>query len=352
MRWYTKVIIASKAHVQQLEHSLLKEKKEALRQQLQLQGYGQQDIEAELQKLNRTPIDPFMRYFVMKYDKIVPWRMIKSAGDLKNYLTNEMLPKLKKASFDTEAENSSFFVKDIDVERAWRADPANRIYSKAYSLHKSGKEKEAKDLAIAEVNKQKQLSYRQWLDHSAKWNDNPWFQYSLLDTMLSTSPNTSYSSAIPVESDIIQDIHDKIKGGDTEFGMMATYWKLSNQGTKKVAFTTGQDGWALIPSSKKSQENETTYGLYSQNLKALQRYGRDAGWCVGQEYHSNAYLSLGDFYILTEKNRAVIAIRIGESGNIAPDWSKYFRICNYFSSCGRSDYCCCCCVETKDSGFL
>ena len=284
MTWY-KIHLASKQHVQQLSA--------------------------------KGAVTPFMKMLIMKYDKIIPWKDIKTPGLLLNYVSQTMLPNLYGKIDKDSADN--YYLKDVDVEKEYKNNPNDQIIHTAFNVFQTNAEG-GKEILLNYFNEKKKDAFQEWKKVVDGFSPNPCFMYCVLEAAFKTSDKNITTACIPVEYHLMKKLHDLIENEakankPIDFGMMNKYMELADSETFKVEYTTGKDGWILIPSKSKCHKDKTKWGTFEQNLRVLRRYGKDAGWCVGQDNYSLTYLSGGDFYLLTTGGRARVAIRMEETGS-------------------------------------
>ena len=298
MTWY-KIHLASKQHVQQLSA--------------------------------KGAVTPFMKMLIMKYDKIIPWKDVKTPELLLNYVVQKLLPDLHNKIDTTSQDN--YYLRDVDVEKEYRNNPNDQTIHNAFNIFQTNKEA-GKAILLEHFNEKKKEAFQVWNETLDNYENNPCFRYCVLEAAFKTSNSMVTTSCMPVEHHLIKKLHDIIAQGSIDIGVMNKYMEIADAETFKVEYTNGKDGWILIPSKKRCASDPAKWGDFKQNLQVLRRYGKDAGWCVGQDAYSLRYLSDGDFYLLTTGGRARVAIRmeddtIGEvrgRNNIDENLMPYWEI--------------------------
>ena len=270
---------------------------------------------AKVQQLKIT--DPFMKMLVMKYSgqknkdgkPLIPWDKVKTQPQLISYIESTMLPEIKSRMDHNNPKN--YYLKKVDVAQEFQAHPDDPNVLAAFQMAKTDPDKASKML-IEMYNADKAQSFRIWWDlMETNYPSNPCFKYCILDSVFKTSTEETKTDCIPDDADIIAEIHDFVKQGNTAVNIISKYWDTIDKNSIKLSYINNKgDGWVLIPSKKHCEENPQQNGTFNNSIKKLRSYGKDALWCVARDEHARTYLSGGDFYILTVDKRARVAIRM------------------------------------------
>ena len=280
-------------------------------------------------------------------------RPIWGKGELQMWIGNNVLPKVYNL-MNPNAENNYYF-KDknsINVEAFVAAHEQDE--DSAYIIEKiqKGDEEGARDLILQRINEAKGEAFSKWARNMEESNIDPAFKVLLLNAVFASSPaNRITPVAVPFEAEIVDVLRKEVEetfqeGGNKQpFNVYKTYRQLVGTQNKidaaedshLIQYINDNKYWRIIPSKIKSQQNPRAYGSFESNLTDLMNYGSRGGWCVGQQSYANDYLSTGDFHILFDNEKPVVAIRfegddVAEvrginniSEEIKPYWEETFN---------------------------
>ena len=270
-------------------------------------------IAAFKDKVQRFKItDPFLIFFLQKYENEISWEEISSADDINAYISNKLLPELK-SSIDPESQ-SNRYLKQIDLEAEFQMNPGDPQVQQAYQIYKQDPEK-AQKVILDVVNGQKQNVFERWWNYVMRDNDiykqTPAFAYSVLKPIFDKSKANNKRSTMPLNEMAVAALYEKIKnsGGMEQFRIDKQYAKevsIANQKTTEVVKGTNfrdGNGWIRLPSQKNDPKN------FQKNVDKLITYSVPNGWCTGSGM-AVPYLSKGDFYLYVVDGKAEVAIRM------------------------------------------
>jgi hypothetical protein len=265
------------------------------------------------QKIQQYKInDPFLIFFLRKYENLIPWGNINSSQDIVNYISSKLLPDLfKKIDVNYEGNN---YLKDIDMEKEFRNNPNDPNVQQAWNLYRNDPEK-SKVIILNHINEQKKRIFNSWINYFTKGNDvyadNPAFSYVVLKPIIDLSPSTSKKMTFPLNEMAVASLYEKIKNsnGAEDFRVDKQYQKevgITQQKQMEVQKDSQQsktNGWIRIPSKINDPNN------FEKNINILTTYSIPNGWCTGSGM-ANPYLSKGDFYLYVVNGKAEVAIRM------------------------------------------
>jgi hypothetical protein len=270
--------------------------------------------------------DPFLKLVTVKYEKSILWQeVVKDELTFNQHIKDVLLPDLKKKTIWNEAYNQSaksLFVgyDHLDVEQILETDEfsddeysdvtiyLNDIgYYDEYlkteqipkSLSREEYEIECRDFAayaLATIlNKRKEAAFKVWFDNvQKKYSKNVAFQYLILKPIIEQSGYNSRRLLPAPDNGVLKWLFVRIQHElyvpSTNFGLEYRM-RLSNGLNHRVI-----NGWQFIPS-----------GI--ENAAKLTAAAR-SGWCVAGHNFAEAYLKFSDFYILREKGKPVVALRV------------------------------------------
>lgn len=205
--------------------------------------------------------DPFIIFFISKYERLIPWENIKNQDDINIYVKNVLVPAIKEKISQSEV-----------------------------------------------------ASAEKWTSLMSSYN-NPFFEYVVLAGISSPLDSKDNKELMPASPAVVKGIYNEIKdqNGRSNFHVYKKYLKDFNEmqssrlGAEENNNESGK--WLRIPSKKNDPEN------YEQNIEALTAYSKPNGWCTG-EGRARPYLSKGDFHLYIKNGKAEVAIRM-EKGELA-----------------------------------
>ncbi len=271
-------------------------------------------LAAARNKINALGIvDPSLKFFVHRYEDMIgkEWGNIKSSEDLENYISQTLMPTLQTKMDPTSDKNNYIKPQHIDIPQEYKDNPQDPILQQAYRAYQSGHQNEANKAYLEHLNYDKKNSFGEWskyLGEEEPYKNNPAFQYSVLKPILDSSPEETKAGPPPLNAEALAFIWEDINDNNiTQMNVLKKYKKIASkldkEGIQSVSAGGGNE-WIKIPSKIAEPEN------YDKNLKKLQSFSQGTGWCVARQYHSNAYLSKGDFWLYLSDGKAVVAIRL------------------------------------------
>lgn len=295
------------------------------------------------QKIDALGIaNPSLRFFIYSYEDLLNkpsvedpnisvYKMSIRSKDPETYLQNYIKKELimKELSDKINPKSSSNYYMDdttYDLEEDYkrnlnfqRTDPGHQIdpdLQKGYELfQRTGNLKEATEVALQNINRDKQISFFEWWNYVTKEDilkSDPAIMYSILKPMIETSPKNKKTGSPPVNPLAVSDIWEQIsKDGITQMNVAKKYRKAAEKYDKKTLQNEGkvsqedQKGgqWIIISSEKNDPEN------FKNNIEMLKRYSIPRNWCTGRGMAST-YLSKGDFHLYVKDGEARVAIRL------------------------------------------
>jgi hypothetical protein len=270
-------------------------------------------IAAAKNKINALGIvNPSLKFFVHRYEDMVgkEWENIKSSQDLQTYIFKILLPSLKE-KIDPSSNKSNYLKpQHVDIPQEYQLNPQDPIVQQAYNTYRRDPER-ANKAFLEHLNYDKKNAFEQWwkyLTDEEPYKNNPAFIYSILKPIIDSSPEDTKAGPPPLNSESLATIWDEItKNNVTQMNVLKQYRKISSEldkkGVQRIG-TSGNNEWIKIPSKISDPDN------YPTNLGKLQRFSQGTGWCIAREYHSDLYLSKGDFWLYLVEGRPMVAIRM------------------------------------------
>jgi hypothetical protein len=249
--------------------------------------------------------DPYLKGFIYKYEKIIPWNNIKTSEDINNYIRNTLLPQLYSL-IDEESENN-YYLKDVDLDRQFERNMDQPNVQRAKSLRIKDEDLAKKEI-LDPINKNKKDAFHLWWNYMTEGNDayreHPAFIYMVLKPIFDSSPADKVNGPLNQNALAISKVFEDMSSGE-QVNAIKAYKKAllevdemsqtSNADTKK-------EGWVRIPSKRRDPEN------FSKNVNRLKNLSIPRGWCTGQNM-AGTYLAKGDFWLLIRDGEARVAIR-------------------------------------------
>lgn len=269
--------------------------------------------------------DPFLKLLTVKYENSIPWQtVVKDELTLNQHIKDVLLPDLKKKTIWNEAYNQSsksLFVGDdhLDVEQILKTDEfsddeysevtqyLNGIdnydeYVETGQITESLEEytinmMEFAAYALASIiNNRKEDAFKIWFDNVQKKHPkNVAFQYLILKPIIEQSGYNSRRLLPAPDNGVLKWLFVRIQHEfylpSTNFGLEYRM-RLSNGLNHRVI-----NGWQFIPSGV-------------ENAAKLAAAAARSGWCIAGNNFAESYLKFSDFYILREKGKPVVALRV------------------------------------------
>ena len=267
--------------------------------------------------------DPFLKLLTVKYENSITWPVVKDELTLNQHIKDVLLPDLKKKTIWNEAYNQSsksLFVGDdhLDVEQILKTDEfsddeysevtqyLNGIdnydeYVETGQITESLEEYTINMMEFAAyalatiINNRKEDAFKIWFDNVQKKHPkNVAFQYLILKPIIEQSGYNSRRLLPAPDNGVLKWLFVRIQHElyvpSTNFGLEYRM-RLSNGLNHRVI-----NGWQFIPS-----------GI--ENAAKLTAAAARSGWCIAAQYYAERYLA-HDFYILREKGKPVVALRV------------------------------------------
>ena len=267
--------------------------------------------------------DPFLKLLTVKYENSITWPVVKDELTLNQHIKDVLLPDLKKKTIWNEAYNQSsksLFVGDdhLDVEQILKTDEfsddeysevtqyLNGIdnydeYVETGQITESLEEYTINMMEFAAyalatiINNRKEDAFKIWFDNVQKKHPkNVAFQYLILKPIIEQSGYNSRRLLPAPDNGVLKWLFVRIQHElyvpSTNFGLEYRM-RLSNGLNHRVI-----NGWQFIPS-----------GI--ENAAKLTAAAARSGWCIAGQYYAERYLA-HDFYILREKGKPVVALRV------------------------------------------
>ena len=265
--------------------------------------------------------DPFLKLLTVKYENSITWPVVKDELTLNQHIKDVLLPDLKKKTIWNEAYHvgaKSLFVccSDLDIEQILETDELTADEQSIINLHLDlGDEYDDEDsefyMSPEEIeifkkdhvapilqdilNKKKDAAFKIWFDNVQKKHPkNVAFQYLILKPIIEQSGYNSRRLLPAPDNGVLKWLFVRIQHEfylpSTNFGLEYRM-RLSNGLNHRVI-----NGWQFIPS-----------GI--ENAAKLTAAAARSGWCIAAQYYAERYLA-HDFYILREKGKPVVALRV------------------------------------------
>ena len=305
--------------------------------------------------------DPFLKLITVKYENSIPWQtVVTDELTLNQHIKDVLLPDLKKKTIWNEAYNQSsksLFVgyDHLDVEQILETDEFSDNDVREVTMHltdieyydeyveteqipesqsREEYEIECRDFAAyalaTVINNRKKAAFKIWFDDvQKKYPKNVAFQYLILKPIIEQSGYNSRRLLPAPDNGVLKWLFVRIQHEfylpSTNFGLEYRM-RLSNGLNHRVI-----NGWQFIPS-----------GI--ENAAKLSAAAARSGWCIAGQYYAKYYLDLCDFYILREKGKPVVALRVfkenfyeirGVNNGIPENYYSeiWFFIRSIFSNC-------------------
>jgi hypothetical protein len=269
--------------------------------------------------------DPFLKLLTVKYENSIPWQtVVKDELTLNQHIKDVLLPDLKKKTIWNQAYHvgsKSLFVRssDLDIEQILETDELTADEKSIINLHLDlGDEYDDEDsefyMSPEEIekfyrdhvapklqdilNKKKEAAFKVWFDNvQKKYPKNVAFQYLILKPIIEQSGYNSRRLLPAPDNGVLKWLFARIQHElyvpSTNFGLEYRM-RLSNGLNHRVI-----NGWQFIPSGV-------------ENATKLAAAAARSGWCIAGQYYAKYYLDFCDFYILREKGKPVVALRVGK----------------------------------------
>ncbi len=270
--------------------------------------------------------DPFLKLLTVKYENSIPWQtVVKDERTLNQHIKDVLLPELKKKTIWNEAYNQvskSLFVgyDHLDVEQILETDEFSDDELSEVTVHLNdigyydeyveteqipeSQSREEYEIGCMEfaayalatiINNRKEDAFKIWFDNVQKKHPkNVAFQYLILKPIIEQSGYNSRRLLPAPDNGVLKWLFVRIQHEfylpSTNFGLEYRM-RLSNGLNHRVI-----NGWQFIPS-----------GI--ENAAKLTAAAARSGWCIAGQYYAERYL-VHDFYILREKGKPVVALRV------------------------------------------
>jgi len=266
--------------------------------------------------------DPFLLFFLTKYEPLIPWAKVKSAEDINSYIKSTLLPELKNKIDPKSSENN--YIKDIDMEQEFLRNPADPQLQEQRDPYIKDPEG-TKNRRLEHLNSIKKNRFDKWWNSITKdeaYSSSPAFMYSVLQPIINMYPDND-KRAILFKDEALNDIYEKIRdeaAWKQPFKIDKAYVKkleeinaIENKqaGGFEADPKNPQNGWLRLP----SKTNETVPGRWEENVKKLMEYSVEPGWCTAQDYNAKPYLTEGDFWLYLVDGSAKVAIKLLDPDN-------------------------------------
>ena len=247
--------------------------------------------------------NPFLIFFLQKYENLIPWGEISSEEDINNYIQNNLLRSLYDI-IDPKSPKSNY-MRNIDLEQEFQNNQNNPQVQQAYQIYKQDPET-AKENRLGQINKEKESIYFNWWKNvNAIYKNEPAFAYSILKPIFIQFTGDNKKTPQSFDESSVNQIYSLIqnKGGKENFKVEKVYSEEFLNKKTGGASKSNKTGWIVIPSLKNDPEN------FEDNKEILSAYSRPNGWCTGSGM-AHQYLSGGDFHLYIDNGKAEVAIRM------------------------------------------
>jgi hypothetical protein len=256
------------------------------------------------QKIQQFHIQsPTVQSFIHKYERLIPWNTIKNEQDVQAVISQQLLPQLYQ-QIDPESEKN-VYTKNIDVKREVQLNNNNPEVQRAYEIYLQDPEGGQRAMLEA-VNKPKRETFERWINYITGGNniykEDPAFQYVVFAPLVRTYGEKTKQSPLSLNPEMLAGVYQSLSE-NPQINVLKQYRTLLLD--KQVASSDlgGPDGWLRIPSKENDPEN------FKANVARLRDLSCGNGWCTAQGMEE-PYLKQGDFWLLIENSRAVIAIKL------------------------------------------
>ena len=271
--------------------------------------------------------DPFLAFLVAAYEKEFPWEEIETEEDIKNYLTNTLMPSVM-SQVDLNSENGRY-LNDVDADLMYQIMPDDEEVMATKATYDID-EAEGKRQLIAILNERKRIQFNDWINELQKepYSSSPSFQYIVLKPIIERYPPNDRRAGYPLEGKALSTTYDKVKDtgekaiasfqrGNAKidlFGVAKAYNKAFESEKKEKAskdpnwFPDEQDpnkGWLKIPSKIEDPAN------YEKNRDMLYDFSLADGhsWCTRKGGPGQYYLEKANFWLYLVNGYAMVAVK-------------------------------------------
>lgn len=265
--------------------------------------------------------DPFLLFFLTKYEPLIPWKDIKTAEDINKYIKSALLPELKN-KIDPKSDTNNY-LKDINIEREFEFQAGDPQIQQIKEVYQKNPE-EAKQQRLDHLNRAKQEVFDEWWNELIKdetYSQSPSFIYSILRPIIDRSPDTDKRTPSLFNEEALNSIYEKIRDEESwkqPFKVDKVYDKKTEEihqreNLKQENFEPDKDnpgnGWLRIPSKINNPKE------FEENVQKLMEYSNPNGWCTGGEGLAKSYLGEGDFWLYLINGRAQVAVKLIDPNN-------------------------------------
>jgi len=260
--------------------------------------------------------NPDILLFVRKYEDKVFWSQMVPANAYEggrenaqqqiNRAAHYLLTDLHNMMKESSGENA--YVKSVDLES--EAMQANDNPDIAAAVDQYRVNPDAAQRKVMEIiNGDKRDAFESWWEYMTETYaaNHACFAYVMIDAILKVSNEKVTNPPPPMNSHAVAALFDDLDGND--MNVMSEYTEKVTKVSRGVK-KSFSDGWIMIPGREKSEENPEKWGTFEENLSVLRTYGSAGKWCIGGKKFSHDYLYDGDFHIMVENGRPMIAIRL------------------------------------------
>jgi len=251
--------------------------------------------------------DPYLKAFIYKYEKLVPWQTISNAEDINLFIKNELFKELY-AMIDERQPEKNHYMKDIDLDHEFERNMDQEHVQRAHSLRKID-ENLAKEEVLKPINQNKKDAFVSWWEYIMNGNDeykkHPSFQYMALKPILESSPANKKNGPLGQNALAVATAYGDMGDGMGQVNFIKSYRKaLTEIETMEMESSKSneKDGWLRIPSQSNDPAN------FEDNIQKLKNLSIPRGWCTGVNM-ARPYLSGGDFWLFIQGGEARVAIR-------------------------------------------
>lgn len=276
---------------------------------------------AAVDKIRKYQItDKYQQAYIHKFENSIKWnefnQRVKSGEDAIKVLNSIISQNIKEFLHNTNAKNPQnlyyFTPEEIDLEAEIRENENHPQIQQAARIARRDPAA-AKKLIADAVNQSKASIIESWLNYVLRENDtyanNPAFAYMVLHDIFKNAQKPNKNIPLGLNAEVLAGVYHDVDGTSA-----INFAKVYDKKVKTYHLSAGEqvkinekDGWIRIPSKDNDPKN------YESNVAKLRDFSQNTGWCTARG-EEKRYLAEGDFWLLIEKQKAVVAVRfVGES---------------------------------------
>ena len=276
---------------------------------------GELPVDAQLSaqsKLARLGVDsPTAFQWVARNEKTVDWNQVR---------TEKALMAAAAARFSERAKEENYLIR-LDADSDAARTEVNALRQVAAGDPQAANVLRQYEAAPAQrwgellgyVNNQRVQNVREWRAYLTEGNEeyskDPFWQdcaWDIVDGALTSDRNRGLGTTVHLNQGVLAELRQSINGKTQPVALASNYAKLlvehARASSMDTVTTESARQWVYIPSKT---EDAVNFQANVQKLKDLSC----SSWCT-KTYNAEPYLSKGGFWLLTEGNKSVCAIRL------------------------------------------